>query len=991
MADKTTIRDKLRLNGWRLWVLLVILLYTGAGFLLAPILIEKEIVAFSEERMGVQARLDQVRVNPYLLTVSLDGFSSSDQDLGELLSFDSFLVDFQASSLFRWAWTFKTIRFDNFRFRPKRLEDGRFSASILMERLANSGPETELPAEPATDTPVRLIIQNIDISSGRIDFSDLTRTPDYHGALGPMSLSINDFSTLPEHAGATTFEARFPQGGLLTWQGSVGLNPVRSQGRLEIRETSLVRPWEYMQEEVAFEVTDGALELGADYELLIDSDELEFRVEDGFLTVRNLSLKGLTEDTEILAIDALDLSGARFNLQESSASIDEIRLAGGGLETWLNAGGELNLSEIFSPVNAGSTDNVKPDDVEESPAQDSDGVELSIASILLEDFNIAAADRGLATQASIEIQPLTATIQNYSTQPGSRFDFDVKADIASGGLIALSGQAALEPLDVEADLDVSGLSIVPAQPYAAESTRLILKSGDLAAAGKIASNGAETLSYEGRVSMSSFSSLDGLKQERFLSWADLALENLQFALDKRNLSIGSVVATEPFGRIAIAQDGRVNIQDLFSTPETDDPSAAPSVEPETPGTADDQPFDVFVGRITIDKGETDFSDLSLPLPFAARVHTMDGKVSAFSTEQGAPAGLDFEGTVNEFGSSSVKGKLDPFAPQRQADLNVSFKNVDMSSLTPYTAKFGGYRIDGGKLSLDIQYVIEEGQLNSGNRIIIDNLVLGEKVESPDSMNLPLKLAVALLRDSDGRIDLDLPVTGNVNDPEFHYGKLVVKVLGNVLKKLITAPFHFLANLVGADGDDFQYVSFQPGTSEVPPPAQENLAKLAGALAERPQLTLALSGTYDPTLDGTAIQKRKLDELIQQRLENDMPRGDYPIRKTLEALFDDFYGQEAREALKLKHTGVQAEDPAEKSKPVLDETAYVDELRARLEENQAATNEELVTLGEARAVAVQQALLGDGAMAEDRIALQAAQPVEKSEETEVRMELAVSTD
>ena len=1010
MADRSTLRNKLRLNGWRLWVLVVVLLYTIAGFFLAPVLIEKEIVAFGEERMGIQARLERVRVNPYLLTVSLDGFSSSDPELGELLSFDRFLVDLQVSSLFRWAWTLRTVHFDNFQFRPKRLQDGQFSASILMERLANSSGETAPPPEaPPDSAPTRLIIQNIEISSGRIDFSDMTRTPVYHGALGPLSLIIKDFSTLPEHEGATTFEARFPQGGLLTWQGSVGLNPVRSQGHLEIRESSLVRPWEYLQEDLAFEVTEGAIEIGADYELLIDSDELEFRMSDGFLTVRDLSLKGLGEETQVLAINALDVSGAGFDLQQATASIDEIRLAGGNLETWLDKNGDLNLIEILTPVNDGHVAGGNDDDVAddapvpgsnsgtqeshtiEPATQSPGGVELTIASISLEEFNIGLEDRSLTTPARVDIQPLTAAIRNYRSQPGNKFDFDMKAKLASRGIVALSGNASLEPLDIEADIDVSGLSILPTQPYVAESTRLILESGDLAAAGKIKSNGDEMFGYEGRLSLSSFSALDGIKQERFLSWADLALENLQFALDQRSMTIGSVVATEPFGRIAIARDGRVNVQDLLSTEEPAGPSPQAPPDQQQPAAVAGQPFNVLVGQVTIDKGETDFSDMSLPLPFAARVHTMDGKVSAFSSEQGAPAGLDFAGTVNEFGSSSVKGKLDPFAPQRQADLNVSFKNVDMSTLTPYTAKFGGYRIDSGKLSLDIHYVIEKGQLNSGNRIVIDNLVLGDKIESPDAMNLPLKLAVALLKDADGRIDLDLPVTGNVDDPEFHYGELVVKVLGNVLKKLITAPFHFLANLVGAEGDDFQYVSFQPGLSDVPPPTQENLSKLAGAMVERPQLTLALHGTYDPILDGKAIGQRKLDDLIQQRLENDMPRGDHPVRKTLESLFDEIYGSEALDALVSRHTVTPSNQAVEESTSQFDETAYIDELRTRLEEKQSPTTEELVVLGEARALAVQQALLADGAMPEERVSIESARPVETSASTEVRMELAVSVD
>ncbi len=1004
MTNEKTLRARLRLNGWRLWVLLTILIYTLAGFFLAPLLIEKKIVEFARDGMGIEAQLEKVRVNPFLLSVSLEGFSSSDPEMGPLLSFDQFLVDFQTSSLFRWAWTFRMVHFDNFHFRPKRLENGVFSAKVLMDRLAASQPEPE-PEPPADESsPARLIIQTIEITSGKIEFSDLSHTPDYHGALGPLSLTIADFSTLPEHAGATTFEARFPQGGLLSWQGNIGLNPVHSTGHLEIRNTRLIRPWEYLQENLAFEITDGSFEARIDYEFSLASEDLLFKVLGGSLAVRDLSLRGLTEETEILAIEALDVTGARFDLQQSSADIDAIRIVGGKLEGWLDTDGSLNLGRVFIPVNTtgGETlsgpeparnDNLtaSPGEASSPPPEESANIQFAIANISLEQFNIGIADRRFETPSRIDIQPLTIGVRNYRSQPGAPFDFDVQAELASGGSIGLSGKAAADAPTLDAEIEINALSITPVQPYVARTTNLLLESGDLAVAGKIHSGQDETLSFEGRVSLSSFLSSDASRKEKFLSWKDLAFENLRFELDKRNLSIGSVVATQPFGRIAIARDGRINIQDVFSSGQKIEADEEAVSETEASTAQEEKAFNVLVGQITIDDGETDFSDMSLPLPFAARIHTMNGKVSAFSTEEGAPAGLEFDGTVNEFGSSSVKGKFDPFAPGRQADLNVSFQNVDMTSLTPYTAKFGGYRIASGKLSLDVHYVVEDGQLNSGNRIIIDNLTLGDKVESPDAMNLPLKLAVALLKDSDGRIDLDLPVSGDMDDPEFHYGKLAMKVLGNVLKKLITAPFHFLARLVGAEGDDFQYVSFQPGVSDVPPPAQENLARLAGAMEQRPQLTLALHGVYDPTLDADAIQQRKLDDLVQQRLENDMPRGDNPVRKTLESLFDGFYGTEARQALVNKHTSAPTTKPGDKAKPTLDETAYVEELRARLEETQAATDEELTALADARAEATRQALLSDGAMTEDRVALGASKPVETSEETEVRMELAVSVD
>ena len=312
----------------------------------------------------------------------------------------------------------------------------------------------------------------------------------------------------------------------------------------------------------------------------------------------------------------------------------------------------------------------------------------------------------------------------------------------------------------------------------------------------------------------------------------------------------------------------------------------------------------------VSDGKVDFADLSLITPFGTKIHELKGVVAGVSSVKNARAQIKLDGRVDDYGTANVDGELNTSDPKAFTNISVVFRNVEMSRLTPYSGKFAGRKIDSGKLSVDLKYKIDKSQLAGDNKLVVERLTLGEKVQSPEAVDLPLDLAIALLEDSSGVIDLGLPVSGNLDSPEFSYGALIWKALTNLLTKIVTSPFRALGALLPGGGDDdaFSSVAFAAGRPDVPPPEKEKLAKLAGALQKRPQLKLSLQGRYNPVTDRAELQSAAVRRTLAARLGQKPDPAEDPgpvdfsspeTGKALEAMFSERFGADALKTLKAE--------------------------------------------------------------------------------------------
>jgi hypothetical protein len=414
-------------------------------------------------------------------------------------------------------------------------------------------------------------------------------------------------------------------------------------------------------------------------------------------------------------------------------------------------------------------------------------------------------------------------------------------------------------------------------------------------------------------------------------------------------------------------------------------------------------FVATVDRLRFSNGEMDFADYSLALPFGTRIHDLKGNITGLSSRPDAPGQVELDGQVDDYGLARAAGQISLFDPTDYMDLRVVFRNVEMTRLTPYSATFAGRKIASGKLSLDLAYKIDKRQLHGENQVVMDQLVLGERVESPEAKNLPLDLAIAILQDSDGRIDLGLPVSGSLDDPQFSYGQIVWKAIVNVLTKIVTAPFRALGALFGG-GEKFENIAFEAGDAQLTGPEREKLVQLASALGKRPTLALTIHGVYAEA-DRVALQDLQLRRAILERMGQHVDKQGDPgplstrqakVQQALEALYGERVGAADLAALKdgfrLANPGQLQESTTGKmmsrltglfrEKKTLSENE-VTQLKGadfhallyqRLRGREAVGDERLLALAKARGESTSAALVAAGVAAE-RLTLLAPEKVE----------------
>jgi len=479
-----------------------------------------------------------------------------------------------------------------------------------------------------------------------------------------------------------------------------------------------------------------------------------------------------------------------------------------------------------------------------------------------------------------------------------------------GGRFTARGRIAPDGSTADATLTLTQLALTPAQPYVAQSAAVVLRSGDVSTAGKLtykAGTKGPSVTYTGTADIDRLVVMEAEITDPVLAWKSLHAETIRFGLGPDQLEIDEIRVTDLDGRLVIFQDKTMNLTRLMKQPATPPTAApAPSALPTTAAGREPSPaFPVTIRRVRLDNSSMNFADLSLVLPFATRIHALNGVIAGLGSDPDGRATVKLDGQVDEFGQVKVDGSMAALQPKVFTDIGVVFRNVPMSSLSPYSATFAGRRIVAGTMNVDLQYKIDHSELLGDNKVVLQRLKLGERVESPGAMKLPLDLAIAILSDSEGRIDIAMPVRGNVDHPEFSYGHVIWQALVTVITKVATAPFRALGSLFGGGGEKLEAIAFEPGRDVVLPPEREKLNRVGEVLGKRPQLKLTVHGGYDAKLDGEALRALHVRQDLAKRLEVKLKPGEDPGP----VAFDDAKTQRALEAMLRERGGDKAVDEA----------------------------------------------------------------------------------
>ena len=677
------------------------------------------------------------------------------------------------------------------------------------------------------------------------------------------------------------------------------------------------------------------------------------------LEVEDLALDDV-DGQELIGFERLFVDVAWSSLFEWTAVIPTARLEGARVHEERFDSGETRFTRLLAEFERRPLPRAGPDGAIIRPAQTGPTTPIALHEIdfSLDDF-IYAEDA---------VSPFKVS---------GRFDL--------GGEFAFDGEVQLLPgLDLAGTLDVDGLALALAEPFAQRFAHVRVDSGSLSAEGELRSGPEDPLTYAGSARIDALDIAERDGGEDVVGWQALIIDEIDFRLGGRLLELSVLRLDQPSARVFIAEDRSTNLEELLV-----EQPAALEAAPEN----ETEPFDIVISGVRLDGGVLAFTDRSLPLPFATRVHQLRGGISRLSPGLEEPARVDLEGQVADYGQARISGELNPWNPLSRTRFDLVFENMDIPDLTPYAVQFTGRRIATGRMDLDLGYVLDDGRLDARNNIVLRDLKLGERFEHPDATDLPLGLAIALLKDSDGIISVDIPVQGNVNDPEFSFGPAIRNALTDILQGIVSSPFKLLASLLDGDPDELANVAFAPGSSEVAPPQRQRLDQLRAALIKRPELALELPAPYAPDADRPALQQQRARAAMVERLDQAGIDIANPSLKaaatseTLEAMFADRYPQRVLADVRERFTTAE-EDEA----PEFDAAAYREHLANKVTAAQTVTEEDFETLAQARTDAVRSFILDEGdapTIEPDRV--RSVAPIEVEANGAVVLEIDLAAD
>jgi len=974
----------------------IIAIYAVLGFLvLPPVLINLARDTVRAE-YGRELGIGEIRFNPFTLQLEVNKLSLPDADGSNLLAVDRLLVDLELNSIWRRALSFRTIAVDGLVVNAVVRRGGALNLSDLQ-------PATPAGPEPPGDEPLpRLVIGELAVTESRVRFEDRERPEPFIANIAPITFRLTNFSTYVADGEQYQLDATLFGSSRFKWRGTLKSSPLASTGEFAIGDLPLPRVGSFLAEALPLELASGLATLRGGYRFAVRGERTDFVVENGELGVTDLGIRARGEQSDYVTLDKLGAKGLRVSLADETAEVAEISVAGGNLQAWLNPAGELNLSALAGPPAA-------PDETTESteapaPAADN-GWQLRIPRVDIRDFAVNLEDRGLQPAPALALKPLNLSIEGFSTEPGTVLKADLDTVVNDKGGLKVVATTSLDTLATKADVEIRDIGLAVAQPYVARQTSMEIIDGALSAKGQLSYDAQPTnrIAFEGDVSVDRLHTVDQALRKDFVKWGALRLAGVAYQSAPERLRIKSVDVRSPYARVIIGPDGTTNVAAILAGPgavagETGGPTLGPDATREKPpapvtnteaAASAGTPFPVQVGIVRISDGSARFADLTTRPNFSTGIEKLKGSIKGLSSDPDSRARVELDGQVDSFSPVTIRGEVNPLAAETFLDMAMTFRNVELASFTPYSGRFAGYNIRQGKLSVDLGYKVKDRQLDADHRFVIDQLELGGKVDSPDAVPIPLKLAIALLKDRNGTIDLDLPVKGDLDDPEFRVGPIVWKAFVNLLTKAVTSPFALLGNLVGG-GEEINLIGFPPGNSVPDAASQEKLQGLRQGLAERPGLKLNVPAVFSRAVDSAALQESAIQEQLTEARRAELAAKKQPVDGIdYTTLASDPENQ--LRLLKAAYRKASADEPEPAETPPAEAgTAesirwFENELRRRV----LVTDAELFALAKSRAEDVRSRLLAGADDAIDPARVFLIAPAEsKAGEAGVVMELAL---
>lgn len=823
----------------------------------------------------------------------LDRIAVQEKNHAPLASFNSLELQARNIELFSRTVALQQIALDGLKVLVDRDSSGRLNFQRLAPP-AQTAAKKPVPAQKVVkDEPLlKLTVDNLAVTNGSLQFVDQQPKGGFKAALQDVTLKLANLSNARDAACQYAFSMKGDQGEQFTAEGTAVLAPLSADAQFSLNSLQLQRGWPYLQELLTVPIK-GNINL---------EGTAAFKPDDG-VSVKNLGLhlKDLAADygtKDTTRISSLDITGIEFNQKQNSAQVEEIRLGKSSVQVSREPDGKFSVFSLLktAPAPAAPAGTVpaaattpQPEPVKPQSPAVAKPLGWKVSKVSVNGLATTFIDKKVSGQPIFKLHNIRLTTGNLTGPKPAAMPLVFSARYGSTALLKANGTLHPQPVRYAGTISFSKLPITDFASYIPENIRLYLLDGTLDSALKLDvgldAAGKPKGSFSGTAGLRSLHLVDAVLEEDLLKWESLQLDQISGTLQPMTLGIRQIALNNVYARVAVRKDKTLNLQNLVAKEqgqgagvkgqekqENQGQGARPRTEPVEVGKGQEHTQQgqavaakpsIRIDAVTIQDGTMDFSDAHLPNQFRTTFHNLGGRVSGLSSEMNTRAEVDLRGNLENHSPLQITGTVNPLRDDLFVDLTISFKDIELSPATPYSGTYLGYAIDKGKLFLDLKYHIENKQLKAENKIFVDQFTFGNSVESDKATKLPVKLGIALLKDRNGQINLDLPVSGRTDDPKFSIWGVVWQVVTNLFVKAVTSPFALLSSMFGSS-EDLSSVSFAPGSALLLPTEMKKLDTLAKGLTERPGLKVELSGYVDQQRDPEGYRL----ELLQQKMRQE---------------------------------------------------------------------------------------------------------------------------
>lgn len=816
-----------------------------------------------------------------------------------LTKFNSFDISDLYFDLNKQKLTIGVVSFDSLYANAKLQNDGQIN--LIQQFVPNTQNETQ--KEEKTSEALDLLIHDIVLQNSSIDFQD--QKENFQTKVENINFLLNDFTLNQNDQFDFSLSLQTLEHAKIQKSGTLSILPLKINSQFSIEDFHVNKLSPYYNDIVNFKIQNATFATNGDFTFdSTTNNNIQFSNTN--LSLNNLQI--VSNDKKILALDQFQTNTLNFDLNQQNISIDSVLLDKFYSNIELNKNKEVNVANLIKKSNSKDT------------KQESKPWNLNIASTKIKNSTIDFEDNSLEKPFKTQIASINTTLKNLTLSPDKKAPFSIDLLLNKKGKVNLNGELTLNPLKINTKYKVSALWLPFIQPYIQEHLNLDLRKATLYTSGSFYYQ--ERYNY---FNLYSYISLYNLLLEHDITNKELLkLKKLQVKainLKKNSLKIKSINIEEPTLTANIYEDATTNFKEIIKGSQKEsDEQKEEKVQDKKPST-----FMYDIGPVTVSNGFMHFSDATLPFYFATDIHDLNGNISQLNSDISKPSIIELQGQIDEYGLANIKGETTTSDWTNNTDFTLYFKNISMKNYTPYSGKFVGRKLEGGSLNLDLNYNIKDSQLNAQNSIMLERIQLGDTVESEDASNLPLELAIALLEDSNGIIDIDLPITGDVNDPQFSIGHIVWKAVGKLIISIVASPFKLLGALIGVDQEQLSHVIFEPGQSILVAPAKQSLDQMIQALQKRPNLSLVLQPAFAKDIDKYALQEAVLDTYLQKELEEDIHDKD-DVMDELEDLYEDFLDEDKLEQIEESFIKIVKHEKTGKEVEQFDQDGYIAKMK-----------------------------------------------------------------